>query len=69
VPRLGGCYRFVLIAVDGDAQPSSGPDRFRIKITKGGTLVYDNRVGSSEDPDVSDTTALGGGSIVIHKGK
>jgi plastocyanin len=61
-------YRFVLIAVDGNAPPSSGPDRFRIKITTtGGGLVYDNRMGSSEDPDLSDTTALGGGSIVIHK--
>jgi hypothetical protein len=64
-------YRFVLIAVDGDAPPSSGPDRFRIKITRtvGGELVYDNRVGSPEDPDASDTTILGGGSIVIHKAK
>jgi Galactose oxidase, central domain len=60
-------YQFVLIAVDGDAPPASGPDRFRIKITKDDMLFYDNRVGSSEDPDVSDTTALGGGSIVIHK--
>jgi hypothetical protein len=60
-------YRFVLIAVDGDAPPSSGPDRFRIKITKAGDVVYDNRPGSSEDPDLSDTTILGGGSIVIHK--
>jgi hypothetical protein len=60
-------YRFVLIAVDGDAPPSSGPDRFRIKITKGAALIYDNRAGSPEDPDTSDTTVLGGGSIVIHK--
>jgi len=62
-------YRFLLIAVDGDAPGGDGVDRFRIKITKtaGGGLVYDNRVGSSEDLDLSDTTALGGGSIVIHK--
>jgi hypothetical protein len=62
-----GGYRFVLIAVDGDAPPSTGPDRFRIKITKGGSVVYDNRPGSSEDPDLSATDVLGGGSIVIHK--
>jgi hypothetical protein len=61
-------YRFVLIAVDGDASNPKGPDRFRIKITKTGFgVIYDNRPGSSEDPDLSDTTVLGGGSIVIHK--
>jgi hypothetical protein len=60
-------YRFVLIAIDGDAPPSSGPDRFRIKITKGISVIYDNRPGSSEDPDLSATDVLGGGSIVIHR--
>jgi hypothetical protein len=61
-------YRFVLIAVDGDASNPKGPDRFRIKISKTGVgVIYDNEPGSSEDPDLSDTTILGGGSIVIHK--
>jgi hypothetical protein len=37
------------------------------KITQEGTLVYDNRPLASEDVDLADPTALGGGSIVIHK--
>jgi len=44
-----------------------GVDRFRIKITNGTTTVYDNRMGVSEDIDNADPTAIGGGSIVIHK--
>jgi hypothetical protein len=60
-------YRFLLIAWDGQASGGGGVDRFRIKITQGGTLVYDNRPLASEDVDLADPTALGGGSIVIHK--
>ena len=44
------------------------PDRFRIKIwdgSQGNGVVYDNELGA-EDGAVP-TTALGGGSIVIHK--
>ncbi|HUF65220.1 MAG TPA: PKD domain-containing protein [Gemmatimonadaceae bacterium] len=42
-------------------------DRFRIKIweTVGGAIVYDNKMGQAEDS--GEATALGGGSIVIHK--
>lgn len=47
----------MLIAYDGD-QPGGG-----------GTIIYDNRMGVSEDVDNADPTAIGGGSIVIHKGK
>ncbi|HEY6948784.1 MAG TPA: hypothetical protein VI297_08210, partial [Gemmatimonadales bacterium] len=55
-----GSYGFILTAIDGS------PDKFRIKITTaGGGLVYDNQLNA---PDTADpTTALGGGSIVIHK--
>ncbi len=60
-------YRFVLIAYDGDQPGGGGIDRFRIKITQGGSVIYDNRMGVSEDLDIADPTALGGGSIVIHK--
>ena len=44
-----------------------GIDKFRIKIWNKGTVevVYDNQMDALEDADP--TTALGGGSIVIHK--
>ena len=60
-------YRFVLIAYDGNQPGGDGIDRFRIKITQGSSLIYDNRPLASEDLDLADPTALGGGSIVIHK--
>ena len=64
-----GSYKFLVIAYDGDRPGGGGIDRFRIKITNltTNTVVYDNQMGSSEDPDLSDGTALSGGSIVIHK--
>ncbi len=42
-------------------------DRFRIKIWLGnpGNVIYDNERGNPDGTDP--TTALGGGSIVIHK--
>ncbi|MFN8470018.1 MAG: ExeM/NucH family extracellular endonuclease [Caldilineaceae bacterium] len=62
-----GTYAFLLTANDGERTGSS--DRFRIKIwdKSTGTVVYDNQrnAGDTADP----TTALGGGSIVIHDGK
>lgn len=63
VNGVGG-YSFLLTAVDG-ALAGGGPDRFRIKITGPGGLVYDNMAGSGDD--VEPATALGGGSIVIHR--
>lgn len=63
-----GNYSFELTAWDGQEQGGGGTDRFRISIsdlTRGNVVVYDNQIGSpvGDDP----TTALGGGSIVIHK--
>jgi hypothetical protein len=60
-------YKFLLIAYDGGA--GDGVDKIRMKITRisDNQVVYDNRTNSSEDPDLSDLTVLGGGSIVIHK--
>ncbi len=62
-----GSYDFLLTAIDGDLPGGGGADRFRIKIWDkvSGGVIYDNKIGSLEDS--SDTTALGGGSIVIHK--
>ncbi|MEO7683168.1 MAG: PKD domain-containing protein [Gemmatimonadaceae bacterium] len=55
-----GGYEFLVTAVDA---PSG--DRFRIKImNQGAGVVYDNQMGNSDDATA--TTALGGGSIVIH---
>ncbi len=60
-------YGFMLTAVDGRLSGGGGVDRFRIKVwdSETGAVVYDNQMGAGD----SDTpvTALGGGSIVIHK--
>src|SRR5438093_602145 len=59
--------RFMISAVDGDLSQGRPTDGFRIKIwddTSGG-VIYDNQMGDSDRS--SSTTALGGGSIVIHR--
>jgi PKD repeat protein len=62
-----GSYGFMLSGVDGQASGGGGTDRFRIKIwdIASGEIVYDNQIGDGDDEELS--TALGGGSIVIHK--
>jgi hypothetical protein len=71
--RINGTsgYKFVLTAYDGQISGGGGADRFRIKITRisDGVVVYDSRMGTSEDMDEANPLALGGGSIVIHKAK
>jgi len=64
-----GSYCFMLSAVDGDLQGGDKVDRFRIRIWDAATddLVYDNQLDAPDDEDP--TTALAGGSIVIHKEK
>lgn len=61
-----GSYTFILTAADGDLKGGSSVDSFRIKITGSGGIVYDNQMNSPDDITGSGTTALGGGSIVIH---
>lgn len=63
-----GNYGFMLSAVDG-AIKGDNIDKFRIKIwdKASGEIVYDNQIGASEDAEP--TTAIGGGSIVVHKVK
>ncbi|MBS7614631.1 PKD domain-containing protein [Candidatus Bathyarchaeota archaeon] len=59
-----GDYGFILSVIDGG---SIGEDMLRIRIwnKETGETVYDNQLG---DPDTADlTTAISGGSIVIHK--
>lgn len=59
-------YGFQLTAWDGNANGGGGTDRIRMKIwDASGALVYDNQQGSADD--AAPSTALGGGSIVIHK--
>jgi hypothetical protein len=60
-------YKFVLTAYDGNVNGGGGVDKFRMKITKNGIVVYDNRIGASDDLDLADPLAISGGSIVIHK--
>ena len=43
----------------------TGVDQFRIKITEGDTVVYDNQMGAEENGSAA--TEISGGSIVIHK--
>lgn len=58
-----GEYKFMLTAIDGS------PDKFRIKIwdKATGDVIYDNQLGASDTADP--TTAIQGGSIVVHKAK
>jgi hypothetical protein len=61
-------YKFVLTAYDGDVNGGGGVDKFRMKITKNGVVVYDNRINvASDDIDLADPMVISGGSIVIHK--
>jgi hypothetical protein len=61
-----GDYRFMLTAIDGQQPGGGGVDKLRMKIWDNATggLIYDNQMGDGDDADP--TTALGGGSIVIH---
>jgi hypothetical protein len=52
-------------AIDGEVNGGGGIDKFRIKIWNTAGIVYDNNLGMDENS--VPTTALGGGSIVIHE--
>jgi hypothetical protein len=66
-----GRYGFALTAWDGQAPGGGDVDKFRIRIwdqNQGDQVVYDNQVACPGQSDNADPcTALGGGSIVIHK--
>jgi len=61
-----GNYGFMLTAVDGG---KGNPDLFRIKIWDIGTgnIVYDNLNAVSDTAALPTSTAIAGGSIVVHK--
>ena len=65
-----GNFGFMLSAIDEKLTSSTDVDLFRIKIVDKDTdtLVYDNKV-SETDENADPTTAISGGSIVIHKAK
>ncbi|MEW6217899.1 MAG: PKD domain-containing protein, partial [Thermodesulfobacteriota bacterium] len=62
-----GGFGFLLTATDGQLAGGGGVDTFRMKIwdKATGTVIYDNQPGEADDAEA--TTALGGGSIVIHR--
>lgn len=60
-----GTFEFILTAIDGSLPGGGGQDKFRLKITGPSGVVYDNKMGASDEADP--TTVLDGGSIVIHK--
>lgn len=58
-------YQFLVTAVDGDVTGGGGVDKVRVRIWNASGVVYDNQGAQGEDSSAA--TALGGGSIVIHK--
>jgi hypothetical protein len=65
-----GNYGFLLTATDGQVSGGGGVDKFGIKSwdnDAGGAIVYDNRLGTSDDVNSANPQAIAGGSIVIHK--
>ncbi|MGH2920667.1 MAG: PKD domain-containing protein, partial [Gaiellaceae bacterium] len=60
-------YSFRLTVYDGALMNPKGPDKFRIKIMDATGVIFDNRVGKSDDLDLADPQAISAGSIVIHK--
>lgn len=62
-----GIYRFMLTAIDGQINGGGGVDKFRMRIWDkvDGGLIYDNQLNAPDNADP--TTALQGGSIVVHR--
>jgi len=61
-------YSFMLTATDGQVSGGGGVDKLRMKIwnTTTSVIVYDNKAGADDSMSSANTTAIGGGSIVIH---
>jgi hypothetical protein len=68
-----GDYGFLLAAIDAELANDADTDLFRIKIwdkDNDDAIIYDNQVACSDTGDDAEPcTEIGGGSIVIHKGK
>ncbi|QED39016.1 T9SS type A sorting domain-containing protein [Antarcticibacterium arcticum] len=63
-----GNYQFLVTVIDAEETSNHSTDLFRIKIWDGNRVVYDNNLGNTED-NADPSTAITGGSIVIHKPK
>ena len=62
-----GNYGFIVTVIDGQASGGGGVDKIRMKIwdkNNGNAIVYDNQMGASDS--ANPTTAISGGSIVLH---
>jgi hypothetical protein len=60
-----GTYGFMVSAIDGQVSGGGDIDKFRIKIWDSNGTVYDNQTGIMDD-NATPSTAISGGSIVIH---
>ena len=65
-----GNFNFMLSVIDADVNDNDSHevDKFRIKIFDDNGIVYDNKVGETDD-NADPTTEISGGSIKIHKAK
>ena len=65
VKNQTGTFNFMLTAIDGDLPGGGGQDKFRLKISGPGGVVYDNQMGGTDNSEPS--TVIDGGNIVVHK--
>jgi|GEM_PF-1891134 len=65
-----GDFGFLLTAIDGEVNGGGGDDKFRIKVVDktSGNIIYDNKLGESDDIDMTDPQVIGAGAIKIHSG-
>jgi hypothetical protein len=64
IKNQAGLFGFILTAIDGALPGGGGQDKFRLKITGPGGVVYDNQMGAGDNADPS--TVIDG-NIVVHK--
>lgn len=60
-----GNYNFQVTAVDGKKERYRSTDKFRIRITQGRKVIYDNQRDDDDWDNCRESTALAGGSIII----
>ena len=60
-----GNYQFLLTGRDGKQSGGGGADGFRLKITDGTAVIYDNMISADDSITTSNVQVLGGGSVQI----
>jgi hypothetical protein len=62
-----GSYTFLITVVDGDQVGGGGIDKYRFKLVDNSTgqVVYDNVMGTSDDPDLANPQQITSGKVVI----